>query len=48
MSSEMSRLPGLDCGANDYMTKPFSPRLLISRAEQLLRPKPERRNEGIE
>ncbi len=37
LSSELSRLAGLDCGATDYVTKPFSPRLLISRAEQLLR-----------
>lgn len=37
LSSELGRLAGLDCGATDYVTKPFSPRLLVSRIERLLR-----------
>jgi DNA-binding response OmpR family regulator len=41
ISGEMGRLAGLDCGANDYITKPFSPRDLISRVENLLRMLPE-------
>jgi DNA-binding response OmpR family regulator len=37
LSSELSRLAGMDCGANDYITKPFSPRLLVARVVKLLR-----------
>lgn len=37
LSSELSRFAGLDCGANEYVTKPFSPRLLLSRIEALTR-----------
>jgi two-component system phosphate regulon response regulator PhoB len=37
LSSELSRLAGMDCGANDYITKPFSPRLLVARVEKFLR-----------
>ncbi len=37
LSGEMSRLAGLDSGATDYMTKPFSPRLLVSKVETLLK-----------
>src|SRR6185369_2607955 len=36
LSSELSRLSGLDSGANDYMAKPFSPKLLVARVERLL------------
>lgn len=31
---------GLECGADDYVTKPFSPRVLIARLEAALRRKP--------
>jgi two-component system, OmpR family, alkaline phosphatase synthesis response regulator PhoP len=32
---------GLECGADDYVTKPFSPRVLIARIEAALRRTPE-------
>jgi DNA-binding response OmpR family regulator len=35
--SEISRLTGLDTGAEDYITKPFSPRDLVLRVNQTLR-----------
>lgn len=31
---------GLELGANDYITKPFSPRLMIARIRNVLQPKP--------
>jgi DNA-binding response OmpR family regulator len=34
---EVSRLRGLDSGADDYITKPFSPRELVSRVNAVLR-----------
>jgi len=34
---ELDRVHGLDLGADDYMTKPFSPRELISRIRAVLR-----------
>ena len=36
LSSELGRFTGLECGANDYITKPFSPRQLLSRVGELL------------
>jgi len=36
-SSELGRLAGLECGATDYVTKPFSPRRLVARIQGLLR-----------
>src|SRR4051812_33842503 len=36
-SSELSRIIGLETGAADYMTKPFSPRELVIRVNKLLR-----------
>ena len=30
-STEDDKLKGYDCGADDYMTKPFSPRILLDR-----------------
>lgn len=35
--SETDRVMGLDIGADDYITKPFSPRELTSRAKSVLR-----------
>ena len=36
-SEEMDRLIGLELGADDYVTKPFSPRELVARVRALLR-----------
>ncbi|HWC58413.1 MAG TPA: response regulator [Verrucomicrobiae bacterium] len=36
LSSELGRLAGLGSGANDFVTKPFSPRILVQRIEELL------------
>ncbi len=37
-AAEMDRVLGLEIGAEDYVTKPFSPRELILRVKRLLRP----------
>src|ERR1700676_4387225 len=34
---ESDGVAGLECGADDYMTKPFSPRVLLARIRSLLR-----------
>ncbi len=36
-AEESDRLLGLDVGADDYMTKPFSPRELVARVRAVLR-----------
>jgi DNA-binding response OmpR family regulator len=38
LSSQLARLSGLDAGANDYITKPFSAKHLLSRVNALLAP----------
>src|SRR5262249_10235594 len=38
MSSHFARLAGLEAGANDYITKPFSPKQLIARVQEMLGP----------
>ena len=38
-SEEYSELAGFSAGADDYVTKPFKPKLLISRVNALLRRK---------
>ena len=40
-SEEDDIVRGLECGADDYVTKPFSPRVLIARLEAALRRTPE-------
>jgi DNA-binding response OmpR family regulator len=37
LGEEQDRLAGLDLGADDYITKPFSPREVVSRVHALLR-----------
>jgi DNA-binding response OmpR family regulator len=37
ISSELGRMAALGSGATDFVTKPFSPRLLVSRIEDLLK-----------
>jgi phosphate regulon transcriptional regulator PhoB len=47
---ETDRVIGLEMGADDYVTKPFSPRELIARVKALLRRtarKPEEPHEGV-
>ena len=36
-ASEEDRIHGLELGADDYLTKPFSPRELVLRAQAILR-----------
>lgn len=39
-ASDSSRVLGLEFGADDYLTKPFSPRELVLRVEKMLRRPP--------
>ena len=43
-SSESDVVEGLDLGANDYVAKPFSPRVLMARVRAQLRPRESRGN----
>ncbi len=43
-TSESDVVEGLDTGANDYVAKPFSPRVLMARIRAQLRPKESRDN----
>jgi DNA-binding response OmpR family regulator len=40
-SSEHDRVSGLELGADDYLTKPFSPRELVARVKAILRRAPD-------
>src|SRR5919197_861691 len=47
LGEEADRIDGLDLGADDYMTKPFSPRELVARVRTVLRrATPEARKAG--
>lgn len=37
LTSELARLTGMDAGATEYLTKPFSPKELVSKVEEVLR-----------
>ena len=37
LGAEVDRVVGLESGADDYVTKPFSPRELVLRVESVLR-----------
>ena len=41
LGGHFTRLAGLDSGANDYVTKPLSPKDLVSRIKDLLQLSPE-------
>lgn len=45
---ELDRVLGLEIGADDYMTKPFSPRELAARIKAVLRRAPEKENNGLD
>ena len=46
-AAEEDRIKGLELGAHDYVTKPFSPRELVLRIKNLLRPT-EKSPDGVE
>jgi two-component system phosphate regulon response regulator PhoB len=46
-TQEQDKLDGLTCGADDYVTKPFSPRELLARAKALVRATQAAREEPV-
>ena len=47
LGSETDRVVGLERGADDYVTKPFSPRELVLRVDSVLRRAGERAGSGV-
>ena len=47
LGSETDRVVGLELGADDYVTKPFSPRELVLRVDSVLRRAGERAGGGV-
>ena len=47
-AAEIDRVLGLELGADDYVTKPFSPRELVLRVKRLLRTGPAQEGKGDE
>jgi len=47
LGEEADRVIGLEVGADDYVTKPFSPRELVLRVRSVLRRTPQPRRDGI-
>ena len=45
-TEEIDRLLGLELGADDYISKPFSPREVVARVKAVLRRSPAAVNEG--
>ena len=36
LSGELGRMSGFECGATEYLTKPFSPKAVVARIQNLL------------
>ena len=47
MASDMDRIIGLEVGADDYVVKPFNPRVLLARIRAVLRRSPEQSTETV-
>ena len=47
-SDESDIVRGLELGSDDYVTKPFSPRVLVARIKALLRTKEQRVDASLE
>ena len=47
-AEDYSQIAGFDSGADDYITKPIKPRVLISRIKALLRRKDDQKSESVD
>ena len=47
LGAETDRVVGLELGADDYVTKPFSPRELVLRVDSVLRRVGQRASRGV-